>query len=80
MKKSCYDCFSFITKIPLINNGDIINARLDYKKATAICKEGLLTKGNKCELRVFKNVLTTGNKNMKTYEEAEKCSSYEGDE
>jgi len=89
MKKSCYDCFNFIATIPLIKEKNslcrepekicqILKKKLNYKKATATCKHGLLT-NVKEEPRIFKNVLSCG-KNLSSYQQADRCQYYNGDE
>lgn len=81
MKKSCYDCFNFIAKIPLIHNGNSkLTSRLDYNNATATCKYGLLVKAPGDKVRVFKRVLVkNANHKLDSYAQAERCQEYDGE-
>ena len=80
--KSCYDCFNFIAKIPLVKrSGSLCNSagsqclvlrkKLDYEKATAQCRLGLMMPTEKS----LKHVLVTGRK-LKAYAKAESCPNY----
>jgi len=82
--KSCYDCFNFIAKIPLVKRTgllcssagsqcQVLRKKLDYEKATAQCKFGLMMPTEKS----LKHVLITGRK-LKSYAKAETCTSYDG--
>jgi hypothetical protein len=82
--KSCYDCFNFIAKIPLVKRSgslcssanskcQVVKKKLDYEKATAQCRLGLMMPTEKS----LKHVLITGRR-LKCYAKAESCANYDG--
>ena len=81
MKKSCLDCFNFVTKIPVIHkNNSILESKLDYRRAVALCKYRLIAKENG-KPRIFKRILSGKNlKNLKAYSQAERCEYYENEQ
>ena len=70
MARSCKACFNFVATIPL-KEGKIL-----YGRATARCKEGLMTNA-KDEDRIVKNVLKDGAKELQLFKLAERCPCYD---
>lgn len=78
MEKNCYNCFNFIAKIPVTRGATPLEGRIDYRKATATCREGLLTGGTGND-RIFKNVLRGKISYLAAYNQAERCPAFETD-
>lgn len=77
-KRTYLDCFNLKSIIPLIHTSNaIVNARLDWPKATACCTLGLMLL-NSGSPRIFKNILKHNiSQRRKAFEGEERCPWYD---
>jgi len=77
-KRTCLDCFHLKARIPLIHTSNaIVNARLDWPKATARCDLGF-HENNDGSIKIFKNILKHNiSQYRQAFREAERCAFYD---